>query len=440
MREMKDSGNVFIGNIPQDWRLMRLKFCLAKPLRSGTTDDPMEYSPELPRYIRISDIDKGGNLRSDTKVAIPFERAKGYILEDDTVLFASCGGTVGKAFLYKKEMGFSTYASYLIAAQANSAKVLPEWIYYFSKSATYFEWLQCSFTQSTIQNINSTKYGNLPLAVPEVSVQKRIIAYLDRKCADIDNVLEKTKASIEEYKKLKQSVITEAVTKGVRGPRPMKDSGIEWIGEIPEDWMLVKLKLITSKIGSGYTPKGGAEIYTNHGVKFIRSQNVYFEGFRLDDVAHITTDIDEEMKGTRVKVGDILFNITGGSIGRCRYVDESLGNANVNQHVCIVRPSSSIETKFLFYYLQSEKGQTQVTLSQTGGNREGLSASAFGDFKITLPVKIEQQEIASFLDQKCSEIDSLIESKERFIKELEAYRKSLIYEYVTGKKEDPTEA
>ena len=152
----------------------------------------------------------------------------------------------------------------------------------------------------------------------------------------------------------------------------------------------------------------------------------------MTDVAHITDEIDEEMKGTRVNVGDVLLNITGGSIGRCYYVDETLGRANVNQHVSIIRPCK-IETKFLKYYLQSFMGQHQVSLLQSGGNREGLSAAALSNFKILLPSQDEQQVIASYLDTKCSEIDSLIALKRQKTETLKEYKKSVIYEAVTGK-------
>lgn len=426
---MKDSGNVFIGNIPQDWRLMRLKFCLAKPLRSGTTDDPMEYSPELPRYIRISDIDKDGNLRPDTKVAIPFERAKGYILEDDTVLFASCGGTVGKAFLYKKEMGFSTYASYLIAAQANSAKVLPEWIYYFSKSATYFEWLQCSFTQSTIQNINSTKYGNLPLAVPEVSVQKRIIAYLDRKCADIDNVLEKTKASIEEYRKLKQSVITEAVTKGVRGERIMKDSGIQWIGQIPETWQCYRItNLYEERAESGNPSLPILTVSINTGVSDHEIAD--------EDCDRVFVRSEDRTKYKRVYPSDLAYNMMRawqGAFGAVR-VDGMVSPAYV---VAKPKYDGMVDSRYIEALLRTPSAVEEMHRYSHGiaDFRLRLYWPEFKNIRICVPPIEEQKEIADYIDEKASSIDSLISSKELFIMELETYRKSLIYEYVTGKKE-----
>ena len=194
----------------------------------------------------------------------------------------------------------------------------------------------------------------------------------------------------------------------------------------------MKLSIITSKIGSGSTPRGGSSIYVKEGIKFLRSQNVYFEGFDLSDVAYITEEIDEEMSSTRVRIGDVLLNITGGSIGRCYYVDETLGRANVNQHVSIIRPTK-IETKYLKYYLQSECGQLQIALFQTGGNREGLSAAALSQFTIIYPLKDDQRAIASYLDCKCSEIDSLIALKQQKIEKLKDYKKSVIYEAVTGK-------
>ena len=274
------------------------------------------------------------------------------------------------------------------------------------------------------------------LPLPPLNEQQAIADFLDKKCGEIDEMISLQEKIVEELKAYKQSVITEAVCKGLNPDVPMKDSGIEWIGQIPEGWLLPNLVWLTSKIGSGYTPRGGSETYVRQGIKFLRSQNVYFEGFNLEDVAYISPEIDEEMSGTRVQEGDILFNITGGSIGRCRYVDSSLGAANVNQHVCIVRPNG-ISTKFLFYFLQSASGQVQVDLYQTGGNREGLSASAFKTFVIPLPPDKTQNDIADYLDTKCAEIDTLISVRQAKIDVLKEYKKSIIYEYITGKKEIP---
>ena len=209
-----------------------------------------------------------------------------------------------------------------------------------------------------------------------------------------------------------------------------KDSGVQWIGEIPGHWGCVRLKYITSKIGSGSTPTGGADVYQDHGVIFLRSQNIYNYGLELVDVAYISEDIHQEMKGTHVHSGDILYNITGGSIGRCCLAPESLGEANVNQHVSIVRPRN-VENKFLLYSLQSEYCQTQMRFLQTGGNREGLSATAFKLFNVALPPLSEQRSIVSFLDTKCGKIDEWVTKKQKEVEHLQELKQRVIADAVT---------
>lgn len=209
-----------------------------------------------------------------------------------------------------------------------------------------------------------------------------------------------------------------------------KDSGVQWLGEIPGHWGCVRLKYITSKIGSGSTPTGGADVYQDHGVIFLRSQNIYNYGLELVDVAYISEDIHQEMKGTHVHSGDILYNITGGSIGRCCLAPESLGEANVNQHVSIVRPRN-VENKFLLYSLQSEYCQTQMRFLQTGVNREGLSATAFKLFNVALPPLSEQRSIVSYLDAKCGKIDEWVTKKQKEVEHLQELKQRVIVDAVT---------
>ena len=443
MREMKDSGVPWIGEIPKEWTVCRIKHVLM-PGKDGIKIGPFgssltnkvngegAYKIYGQWNIVNKDFSAGKNYVSEET----FEELRNYMVYTGDVLI-SMMGTIGKCAIIPCDIQPGIMDSHVIKARLDKSLFIDRYferVFDKDNSSIVYEQMQKGKKGSIMDGLNSSIVKNLIIPFPSIDEQQRIADFLDAKCAELDTILDNTRASIEDYKALKLSVITEAVTKGIRGNRPMKESGDEWIGEIPADWSLPKLGWITSKIGSGYTPKGGAEVYVNEGIKFLRSQNVYCEGFSLDDVAYITPEVDEEMSGTRVLKGDILFNITGGSIGRCRFVDENLGPANVNQHVCIVRPTK-ISTKYLFYFLQSYAGQTQVDILQTGGNREGLSASAFKQFSVPLPSDSEQQEIAAYLDEKCAAIDSLIASKEALIAELEAYKKSLIYEYVTGKKE-----
>ena len=194
--------------------------------------------------------------------------------------------------------------------------------------------LRHSFTEEQL--------GQLKVPMPPLSEQQAIADYLDETCSQIDEIIAEAKASIDEYENLRQSIIYEILTKGPDDNVEMKDSGVEWIGKVPSHWMIGKVKYGTTKVGSGKTPKGGAEVYMTSGVMFLRSQNIYNDGLRLDNPYYISEEIDEEMKNTRVQKNDVLLNITGGSIGRCCIFDGSIPNANVNQHVCIIRVNSSV--------------------------------------------------------------------------------------------------
>ncbi|MFI7297396.1 restriction endonuclease subunit S [Streptomyces sp. NPDC050121] len=172
-------------------------------------------------------------------------------------------------------------------------------------------------------------------------------------------------------------------------------------------WGTRRVKTLTTKIGSGKTPSGGSESYLASGVTFLRSQNVHFDGLRLDDVAYISEVTHREMRGTRVKPNDVLLNITGASLGRVSRVPEDLGEANVNQHVCIIRPNVEANARYLAYALSSQPVQEQISELQVGGNREGLNFEQVGNLNVPAALSEEQRRIADFLDAETARIDAL---------------------------------
>lgn len=196
--------------------------------------------------------------------------------------------------------------------------------------------------------------------------------------------------------------------------------------------MRLRVKDYTTKVGSGVTPKGGSETYLDSGIPLFRSQNVHDNGFLLDDIAYISEEIDNQMKGSRVKPGDVLLNITGASIGRCYYVPDEFERGNVNQHVCIVRPKRRIVLpNYLHYLFVSDIGQSYIDLSQTGANREGLTINDIRSFSFNIPSLEEQQHIADYLDEKLTDIDKRVSVLE---KQRDAYtrlKKSIIHQTVT---------
>lgn len=196
-------------------------------------------------------------------------------------------------------------------------------------------------------------------------------------------------------------------------------------------WPIDRIKDLVSKIGSGVTPAGGATAYLDAGIPLLRSQNVHFDGLRLDDVAYIAADTHAEMYGSQLRAGDVLLNITGASIGRCTFVPDSLGEGNVNQHVCIIRPAAKLDYKFFAYCLAAPWGQDQVFSGFTGASRQGLGQRDLGEIKIPLPPLLQQQRIAAYLDTSCAAIDAAIAAKRDQLKTLDALRKAIIQRAVT---------
>lgn len=210
--EMKDSGIEWIGEIPKNWTLYRLKHLLQSPMQYGANATGLEYDKTMPRYVRITDIDSNGNLKDVGKQSLSWDVAEPYLLEDGDLLLARSGGTVGKAFLYKKSYGTCAFAGYLIRAKAND-KVLPEYIHYYTLSKGYEIWKNGIFIKATIQNIGADKYANLPIPIPtDIEIQREVVKYLDSKCNTLDSLIAEKESLIKELESYKKSLIYEVVT------------------------------------------------------------------------------------------------------------------------------------------------------------------------------------------------------------------------------------
>lgn len=197
-------------------------------------------------------------------------------------------------------------------------------------------------------------------------------------------------------------------------------------------WPKVPLKYLVSKIGSGKTPKGGAEVYTASGVMLLRSQNVHFDGLRLDDVVYIDDEMDRDMASTRVQPNDVLLNITGASIGRCTVVPAEFEAANVNQHVCIIRSDlARLLPRYLNLVLQSPTIQDEIWFGENGSSREGLNFEQVGAFEIPLPPIPVQQRIADHAHVEVLTVERLIQQKQQLLDKLGEKRRALIAHAVT---------
>lgn len=210
---MKDSGIEWIGEIPETWKVSKLKHLLLEPMKYGATESGVSYSDKLPRYIRITDITLDGNLKDIGKLSLTEQQAKNYILDDKDILFARSGATVGKTFFYRSFMGKSAFAGYLISAKIDEKKLDPKWVYYFTQTTSYMTWINNVFSQSTIQNISAEKYSNLPISMTYgIKEQRRIVDYLDNKVSQIKKIIKSKTQQITELTEYKNSLIFEYVT------------------------------------------------------------------------------------------------------------------------------------------------------------------------------------------------------------------------------------
>lgn len=438
---MKNSGIKWIGEIPEEWEVRKLKYL--GDLSANGVDKKIQDGEKLFKSVHYMNV--YNNSLSEIKngddyliISANGAKANGCTLERGDVLFTNSSETpedMGhSAVIYEKL--YNTLFGYHLTRFRPKIVIYLQFEKYLFGSYYMRKWFEYRSIGMTRYGISYSDFAEALIILPTLSEQQAIANFLDRKCNLIDNTIEKQKVVIEKLKLYKQSVITEAVTKGLDPTVKMKPSGVEWIGDIPEGWDINKIKFVTSKIGSGKTPKGGSEIYSSTGITFLRSQNIHNDGLRVDDVVFISDEIDEEMSNTRVLGNDILLNITGGSIGRACIYPMTIQKANVNQHVCIIRSIENlVDIKFLYYIIICDIGATAINVYQSGANREGLNFEQIANINIPYPTLNEQIEISEYLEEKCSQIDSVIEQKNKLLEKLTDYKKSLIYECVTGKKE-----
>ena len=281
-----------------------------------------------------------------------------------------------------------------------------------------------------MQHVTLDVFNNFSVPLPPLSEQKRIATYLFQKISEADIMLDDTLSSITGYKKLKQAVITQAVTKGVRGEREMKDSKVDYIGQIPDEWVLCKLR----NIGDAQNGISKASEFFGKGTPFVSYSDVYKNYALPFSVSGLVESTPEEQERYSVKEGDIFFTRTSETIEEVGFscvCEKDIPNATFAGFLIRVRPfSDKLHTPYAKYYFRSSHLRFYLVKEMNLVTRASLGQSLLKSMPVLLPPLEEQKEIADYLDAKCAEIDRLIAKKEQLVKELESYKKSLIYEVV----------
>lgn len=424
-RVMKDSGIEWIGEIPAEWLLKKIK-------QSFTVFAGATPKSEKPEYWN-GDISWITPADYKTEEKYVYTGKKNISMEG----YKSCGTTIVPkgSVIFSKRAPVGTVAicgNELCTNQGCLACVpfeMVDGIYYYYTISIFTEQFELVSSGTTFKEISANSFVNFPLPYPIYEEQIKISSFLDKKCAELSNVIEKTRASIEEYKNLKQAVTTQAVTKGIRGDREMKNSRIEWIGEIPNGWEERRIKtLFNLREEKNYSPLEEVNLislYTDLGV------------IQHSELEKTTGNRASNADGYKmVYKDDIVVNIIlcwMGAIGRSEY------DGVTSPAYDIYIPQNKVLSKFYHYYFRT-KGFSGDCYKRGRGimaMRWRTYSDQFRDIRVVYPPLKEQQEIVNYLDQKCSAIDELIAKKEQYLSEIENYKKSLIYEYVTGKKEVP---
>jgi type I restriction enzyme S subunit len=415
--EMKDSGIQWIGEIPEHWSAYPIKYLLNKSFSGAWGNDPAGNDSDIV-CIRIADFDYDRLCVSDTNLTL--RNVENAVVEKKQLV-------IGDLLIEKSGGGQQTPVGRVVMNNINKPAICSNFIHAISTNAVasskFLLYVFCTmynkrvnllyFMQTTgIQNLQIHDYLNQHIYLPMYAEQEKIASFLDTKCGEIDELVDLESQMIDELKAYKQSIITEAVTRGLNPNVPMRDSGIEWIGEIPQHWNANRLKFFcTIQTGDSDTQDAVDDGIYNFYVRspFIERSNKYtFEG------------------------EGILM--AGDGAGAGRVFHHAYGKYAVHQRVYRLANFENVNTDYLYYYLSStfsremDRGSAQSTVPS-------VRLPMLKDFMITLPPLNEQQEIAKYLDSKCADIDALIALRQEKIDTLKEYKKSLIFEYVTGKKQ-----
>lgn len=431
-RKMKDSGVEWIGMIPDGWNVGRLGAVLADRNESNNpvkTDVILSLTNDR-GVILYADKGNQGNKSKDDITQYKLAYPNDIVLNSMNVVIGSVG--------LSPYFGAVSPVYYMLYPRNDKTTSIRFFDYIFQ--TTVFQQSLRGYGNGIMEirmRIQMQKLKTVMLAYPSKEEQERIVRILDAKCASIDDVIAKTTESIEEYKKLKQAVITEAVTKGVRGKRPMKDSDVDWIGQIPKEWDVVALRYL-GQCQNGISK--GAEFFGS-GYPFVSYSDVYKNIELPKSVDGLVQSTDEERERYSVKRGDIFFTRTSETIEEIGFTSvctKDIENATFAGFLIRVRPiDDSLNPDYAKYYFRSDIHRRYFVKEMIIVIRASLGQELLKKLPVLLPSKEEQREIADYLDSKCAAIDTLISKKQQFIDELTAYKKSLIYEFVTGKKEVP---
>ncbi|MGK9452195.1 restriction endonuclease subunit S [Acidithiobacillus caldus] len=434
----KDSGVEWLGEVPEHWEVVPFKWLIGKNDGGVWGDEPDGSNDTV--VLRSTEQTVDGRWKIDEPALRKLSRAEreaSLLAEGDLLITKSSGSPlhIGKTSLVDADMASKNYAYSNFMQRIRLKSFYDQKLcWYVMNSGVARRQLELlSNTTTGLANLNGTIIGRMIMLLPPLSEQRAIAAFLDAETARIDALIAEYEKLIALLKEKRQALISHAVTKGLNPDVPMKDSGVEWLGEVPEHWDVCNLKRVITSITSG--SRGWAEHYADDGDLFIRIGNLTRGSYKLNlsDTQFVQVPDDAEAQRAQVKPGDVLFSITA-YLGSVAVADESIGMAYVSQHVALVRPDGTkVDPKWVGYVTLADCGQTYLSVQAYGGTKIQLSLDDVVNIPLPLPSLHEQQAIAAYLDTEAAKMDALILTVQSGIELLKERRTTLISDAVTGK-------
>lgn len=425
--QMKPSGIDWIGDIPESWKVRPLKYlakCNQDVLLETTAPD---YSF---RYVDIGSVtyERGITGYQELRFEDSPSRARRKVSVGDTII--STVRTYLKAIAIISDSE-NVIVSTGFAVYTPDEAIYPQYLYYFCKSEGFVQEIDKNSYGIAYPAINTDLLSRICIAYPCYEEQQAIADFLDKECAQIDSITADLEKQIELLQQYKKSLITETVTKGLDKSVPMKDSGVEWIGKIPEHWQKTRIKFEASIIGSGTTPNSGNSMYYDNGEhSWIQSGDLYGKDYIYETEKQLTNLAILECHALNWYTKDfVVVAMYGASVGN---VAISKIDSFTNQACCVIKLNEKNDNRYLFYFLKA--AQEEMLLKAFGGTQPNISQIIIKNLNFLNVPLLEQIEIADFLDSKCDMINEMLKSKKDQYDILIKHKKSLIYEYVTGKK------
>lgn len=437
MRKMKDSGIAWIGEIPEECDIMRTSRAYSSVLGKMVCSSPATPADEKLSYICAKDVHFDNVDFSDLKMMwfSPKEQELYSLAAGDLLVVEGGAGAGGAATIPSgTDVHGICFQNSLHRIRATSDAYDTRYLMYYIGMLVQGDYVDYVCNKATIPHFTKDKIMSIPLVRWPIEQQRAIVTFLDAKCSAMDEAIRKAERLIEKLDAFKQSLITETVTKGLHPEVARKDSGVEWIGEIPASWKMERLKFLAEVKTGPFGTQLKATEYVAEGTPCINVKNIGYGSIKSDDLDFVPPSVVKRLNEHILRPGDIVF-ARKGSIDKHAITTESESGWLQGSDCIRVRLQADLDHNFFNYYLANSGLKYYLASLSNGATMASLNGAMIEDLLILLPTAVEQREIASFLDTKCAAIDADIAKRRALMERLSAYKRSLIYEVVTGKRE-----